>query len=155
MSLSIIKRDMLSLPFPAPLFYKGFFPYNAGSFKMSPVHVADVAKAFVGSLKEKESIRKIFSLGGNELTWKEIIKIIAIASDKENKMFIPAPVLPVMILSAIFDRFDWFPISREQLTMLLEGNTCDGSKAFELFNVKNPIEFKIESLNYLSDEINK
>ena len=149
-----LKKDMLSLPFPAPLFHNGFSPFNAGSFKMSPVHVTDVAKAFVKSLKEEKSIGKIFPLGGKNLTWKEIIKLISVASDKEDKMFIPAPVLPIKMVATILDRFPWFPIAKDQLTMLLEGNTCDGSQAFELFNIKNPVEFNLDSLSYLSDEHN-
>lgn len=147
-----LKNDMLSLPIPAPLFHQGFLPFNAGNFKMSPVHVEDVAKCFVNSLKEKKSFGKTFSLGGKELTWKQITKTIAIASDKEDKMFIPAPVLPVKIIASFFDRFSWFPIAKDQLTMLLEGNTCDGSEAFELFHVKEPKEFNIDSLDYLSNE---
>ena len=147
-----LKKDMLSLPFPVPLFHEGFLPFNAGAFKMSPVHVEDVAKCFVNSLSERKSIEKTFSLGGKEMTWKEIIKNIAIASDKEDKIFIPAPVLPIKIVASLFDRFGWFPISKDQLTMLLEGNTCDGSEAYSLFNIKNPIEFNLDSLKYLSDE---
>ena len=86
---------------------------------------------------------------------KEIIKKISIASDKEDKMFIPAPVFPVKMLASIFDRFDWFPISREQLIMLLEGNICDGTIAFDLFEIKNPISFALDSLKYLSNEIDE
>ena len=81
--------------------------------------------------------------------------MIAIASDKEDKMFIPAPVLPIMMVATILDRFPWFPIAKDQLTMLLEGNICDGSEAFELFNIENPIEFNLDSLSYLSDEHNE
>jgi len=147
-----LKKDMLSLPFPAPLFHEGFLPFNAGQFKMSPVHVKDVAKCFVNSLAEKKSFGKIFPLGGKEMSWKSIIKNIAIASDKEDKMFIPAPVLPIKIAASLLDRFGWFPISKDQLTMLLEGNTCDGSEAYELFNIKEPIEFNLDSLEYLSNE---
>ena len=36
--------------------------------------------------------------------------------------------------------------------MLLEGNTCDGTEAFNLFNVKEPIKFNIDTLDYLSNE---
>ena len=147
-----LKNDMLSLPVPAPLFHKGFLPLKAGSFKMSPVHVKDVAKCFVAALKEQKSVGKTYPLGGDELTWKEITKTIAIASDKEDKMFIPAPVLPVKIVASLFDRFPWFPIAKDQLTMLLEGNTCDGTEAFNLFNVKEPIKFNIDTLDYLSNE---
>ena len=150
-----LKENMLSLPFPAPLFYDGLVPFNAGEFKMSPIHVSDVAKIFVKSINMKESIKKTFTLGGKDYSWKEIIKKIAIASDKEDKLFIPAPVFPIKILASFFDQFKWFPISREQLTMLLESNTCDGSEAFKFFCIDNPIAFEIESLKYLSDENDK
>ena len=146
-----LKKDMLSLPFPAPLFHKGLLPLNAGMFKMSPIHVKDVAEIFVSSIALKDSIGKTYELGGEEKTWKEIIKLISKASGK-NKMLIPAPVLPIKILATIFDRFGWFPISRDQLTMLLEGNTCSGKEAFDFFGIKEPIEFNLESLNYLSDD---
>ena len=150
-----LKKDMLSLPFPGPLFYEGLLPFNAGTFKMSPIHVTDVAKCFVKSLNEEKSIGKTYSLGGRNYTWKEIIKKISIASDKEDKMFIPAPAFPVKMLASIFDRFDWFPISREQLIMLLEGNICDGTIAFDLFEITNPISFELDSLKYLSNEIDE
>tara|TARA_Y100000590_G_scaffold465142_1_gene636584 strand:+ start:1314 stop:2252 length:939 start_codon:yes stop_codon:yes gene_type:complete len=150
-----LKKDMLSLPLPAPLFYSGLLPLNAGKFKMSPIHIKDVAKCFVQSLKNKESICRTFSLGGENLTWIEILKIIVLASDKEGKMFVPAPVIPIKLVASIFQRFAWFPISKEQLIMLLEGNTCDGKDAFELFDINSPIKFSIDSLSYLSDENNE
>jgi hypothetical protein len=33
--------------------------------------------------------------------------------------------------AALLDRFSWFPILGDWLTMLMEGNTCDGSKDFQ------------------------
>jgi hypothetical protein len=39
---SQIKKDMLSLPFPAPNFYPGLNPMNAGKFVMSPIHIKNV-----------------------------------------------------------------------------------------------------------------
>ena len=149
---SQLKKDMLSLPFPAPLFHKGLLPFNAGNFEMSPVHVQDVAKMFVKSLSNEDAIGRTFELGGNNLSWKQIIKLIADSSGKEDKMFIPAPVLPVKLLAKIFDRFSWFPISQDQLTMLLEGNVCDGQEAYNFFGIDNPIEFTSDSLVYLKND---
>jgi len=149
---SQLKKDMLSLPFPAPLFHKGFVPFKAGSFEMSPVHVEDVAVMFVKALSEKEAIGKTFTLGGQNISWKKIIKLIADASGKEDKIFIPAPVLPVKLLAMILEVFSWFPISQEQLVMLLEGNVCDGEKAYKFFGIENPKEFTLESLKYLKND---
>ena len=141
---------MLSLPLPAPLFYKGISPFNAGLFKMSPIHVEDIARIFVKSISMKNTIGKIYELGGPEKTWKEILNEISIASGK-NKIFVPVSVLPIKILASIFDRFSWFPISRDQLIMLLEGNTCDSSKVFELFDI-SPLLFSQENLKYLNND---
>ena len=144
-----LKKDMLSLPFPAPLFHKGLLPFNAGQFKMSPIHVKNVASFFVKSIKMDNTFNKTYELGGpNDYTWKEIIKIISNAYGK-NKWTIPAPVIPIKILAYLFDSFKWFPITNGQLTMLLEGNTCNSEKIFEEFDIQ-PIKFDKESLSYLN-----
>ena len=144
-----LKKDMLSLPFPAPLFHKGLLPFNAGQFKMSPIHVKNVASFFVKSIKMDNTFNNTYELGGpNDYTWKEIIKIISNAYGK-NKWTIPAPVIPIKILAYLFDSFKWFPITNGQLTMLLEGNTCNSQKIFEEFDIQ-PIKFDKESLSYLN-----
>ena len=144
-----LKKDMLSLPFPAPLFHKGLLPFNAGQFKMSPIHVKNVASFFVKSIKMDNTFNKTYELGGpNDYTWKKIINIISNAYGK-NKWTMPAPVIPIKILAYLFDSFKWFPITNGQLTMLLEGNTCNSEKTFEEFDIQ-PIKFDKESLSYLN-----
>ena len=144
-----LKKDMLSLPFPAPLFHKGLLPFNAGQFKMSPIHVKNVASFFVKSIKMDNTFNKTYELGGpNDYTWKEIINIISNAYGK-NKWTIPTPVIPIKLLAYLFDSFKWFPITNGQLTMLLEGNTCNSEKTFEEFDIQ-PIKFDKESLSYLN-----
>jgi uncharacterized protein YbjT (DUF2867 family) len=36
----------------------------------------------------------------------------------------------------MLDRFEWFPVTRPQLQMLLEGNACDGREAWTLFGIE-------------------
>jgi len=145
---SQLKRDMLSLPFPAPLFYDGLLPFNAGKFKMSPIHIENVASFFVKSISMNETIYKTYELGGpKNYNWKDIIYTISSAYGK-NKWTIPAPVLPIKIIAFFLERFKWFPITNGQLTMLLEGNTCNSEKIFEEFNIE-PIKFDKNSLKYL------
>ena len=142
-----IRDDMLSLPFPAPLFYNGLLPFNAGSFSMSPIHVKNVAEFFVKSIKLKVCEKNIFDLGGPEaLIWKEIIHQIALASGKRTWK-IPAPVVVIKIAASILDRFKWFPVTRDQLTMLMEGNTVS-TNYFGDFSI-NPRKFNLENLEYL------
>ena len=143
-----LKKDLINLPFPAPLFHEGLLPFNAGSFTMSPIHVKTVADIFVSSIDKDNHYSETIELGGEtELTWKEIIKIISNACGKK-KWTLPAPVIAVKTVAAIFDRFSWFPVTKDQLTMLVEGNTCDSTNYFSDNNLK-PLQFDIENLSYL------
>ncbi len=144
-----LRDDMLSLPIPGPLFFEGVNIFNAGSFKMSPIHVKDIAKVFVKSLSIKESIEKTYVLGGKNLDWKFIVKTIANASNKEGKMFIPVPVFIIKIAASVFGAL--LPISKDQIIMLMEGNTCDSSEVFKFFNIESTIQFNEENLSYLND----
>ena len=143
-----LKKDLIRPPIPAPLFHDGIVPVDAGRFSMSPIHVKDVASIFVGSLASEDTASKIFELGGpHTLGWKEIIKTVAKGSGK-NKWTIPAPAIFIRSIAALFDRFSWFPITRDQLTMLMEGNTCETSDLFTKFRAV-PILFTAEELSYL------
>ena len=144
-----IRDDMLSLPLPAPLFYKGLFPLNAGSFSMSPIHVDNVADFFVKSISQELCYEKIYNLGGaDSLTWKEILHQISLAS-KKRTWKIPVPVFIINILALMLDRFEWFPVTRDQLTMLMEGNTVDDNY-FDKFSII-PKHFIMDNLRYLSN----
>jgi len=141
-------RDIVRSPLPAPLFYEGLLPLNCGTFRMSPVHVKDVASVFVQALEMPETAGQIFALcGPASLSWKEILKTIAAAAGT-TKRALPAPVLLLKGLAAALDQFEFFPVTRDQLTMLMEGNTCEGDNAFQTFNLE-PAPFDTTSLTYL------
>ena len=78
-----------------------------------------------------------------------MVKIMSNAVGK-NKLMVPAPVAVVKTVAAIFDRFSWFPVTKDQLTMLIEGNTCDSTKYFSDNEIK-PLPFNIDNLSYLKD----
>ena len=148
---SQLRDDMLSIPLPAPLFYEGIIPKNAGSFAMSPIHVKNVAEYFVKALVKKSTIRQTYEIGGIHLfSWKELVSIIATASGKK-KWKIPTPVFPLKVMAFVFDRFSWFPITGDQLSMLVQGNTCESKNLFEEFHIE-PINFSVSNLSYLHSE---
>lgn len=145
---SQLKAELIDSPIPAPLFYEGLLPLNAGGFALGPVHVEDVAAAFASSLGNPDSIGQTYALCGPESkTWKEILKTIAAASGKPAKLMLPAPALFIAPVAGLMDRFSWFPITRDQLIMLLAGNTCheDGFSRLGL----TPKAFDQAALNYL------
>ncbi len=145
-----LRRDIIDTPLPAPLFYPGLLPMGAGSFQLAPVAVEDVAQAYVRALAKPETEGRTFELCGPEpKSWREILETIAAAVGK-RKMMLPAPVLGVKTAAALFDRFPWFPIARDQITMLLEGNVCAEASAYPLLGIQ-PQAFTVASLEYLKE----
>ena len=59
----------------------------------------------------------------------------------------PVPVGTVKMVADLFDRFEWFPITRDQLTMLMQGNTVS-EQYFTEFDI-TPMSFSSENLSYL------
>ncbi|MEW8562267.1 MAG: NAD(P)H-binding protein [Candidatus Thiodiazotropha sp.] len=147
--VSMLKRDIIDSPLPAPLFYEGLLPTNPGGFELSPVHVEDVAECFVAALDMAETFTGIYTLGGpRNLTWKEILKTIATTLGRD-KLMLPVPVFAPATAAAIFDRFPWFPISRDQIRMLIRGNVCSGEKIFNLCKIEAH-RFDEETLRYIA-----
>ena len=143
-----LKRDLILMPLPVPLFYNGLIPFSFGDFMLSPIHVKNVAQFFVKSISLKESYGETIGLGGsNNIAWKKIVKIIADLCNKK-KVYIPTPTIVVRLLASIFDRYEWFPITRVQLEMLVDGNTCNSREAFRNYNITE-IPFVNDNLKYL------
>jgi NADH dehydrogenase len=146
---SQLLHDLVNPPLPAPLFYEGVWPVKAGAFEMSPVHVEDVARAFVDALKLPETAGKVLPLGGpTAVSWREIIATIASAVGK-TKMTVPVPAYGVYAAAAMLDHLPAFPITRDQLKMLLEGNVCTPD-ALESLGI-TPRPFSAVTLAYLKN----
>ena len=136
-------------PFPAPSFFTGLNPFNAGSFSLSMIHAADVATLFANVLEDDTAIGKTLELGGEqEVSWNEIIKAIASSSGKKIFMM-PVPFFAVWLVAVMLDRFTWFPAARDQLQDLVRGNTCNSGELLKKYAIE-PIPFTVENLNYLT-----
>ncbi|MGB5544379.1 MAG: NAD(P)H-binding protein, partial [Gammaproteobacteria bacterium] len=144
-----LRDQMIRPPIPAPNFFTGWSPARGG-FSMSPVFVGDVAEAFVRALEKPQTVGGCYPLCGPEiLRWPEIIRRIAAACGR-RKLILPAPVGPIRMIATLLDRFAWFPVTRDQLTMLVEGNTGDSGSIFELLGITGR-QFDAAALNYLSE----
>lgn len=140
-------RDLVRPPFPAPAFHTGWRPAS-GQLMMSPVHVEDVADAFMAALDDPQTIGRTFELGGpEELSWTEMIRRVAAAAGRK-KALLPMPVGVMMVGATLFDWLPFYPVTRDQLTMLAEGNTASSSELRRLIG-RRPRAFSIENLNYL------
>ncbi len=120
-----------------------------GRYQMQPVAVENVSMGFVKSIERKDAIGKTFDVGGPEkIEFNQIIDIIGeVICAPPHKIHIP-----VFIMSTMAEMLDWlpsFPVTKDQITMLLEGNVCDERPFFKHFDIK-PTGFKEGISKYLS-----
>ena len=141
-------QEMIRPPVPAIGFHTGWRP-EKGQLMMSPVHVEDVASAFVRSLDNPETVGKTYEIGGPEdLSWTEMLHRVADAVDK-RKIVLPMPITFMKFGATLFDWLPFFPVTRDQLTMLAEGNTADPEVVEQLID-KPPRPFTASNLAYLA-----
>ncbi|MDX1516639.1 MAG: NAD(P)H-binding protein [Woeseiaceae bacterium] len=140
-------RDIVSVPLPAIGFHSGWRP-STGQVLMGPVHVRDVARAFVVALGDSTSEGQTYELCGPEvLSWTEMIRRIA-ATVGRNKIVVPMPISLMRIPATLLDWLPAFPVTRDQLTMLEQNNVCSANRLGELVTTE-PRAFDESSLAYL------
>ena len=140
-------QEMVRPPVPAIGFHTGLSPAN-GPIMMSPVHVRDVADAFLRSLDNEAMLGKCLEIGGPEnLSWTEMLRRISQAVDK-RKLIVPMPLTVMKFAATLFDWLPFFPATRDQLTMLAQGNTA-GSEELEALIERPAKSFTAENLGYL------
>ncbi len=142
-------NDMIRPPVPAVSFFSGRSP-EQGAVLMSPVHIDDVAGAFVAALENDETIGQTFALGGPEvLSWQTMVRRIAEATGRD-KWVLPMPIWIMRVGATFFDWLPFFPVTRGQLTMLEEGNTADPEILRKLIG-RDLKSFSVDALGYLND----
>ncbi|MDX1518279.1 MAG: NAD(P)H-binding protein [Woeseiaceae bacterium] len=142
-----LRDDMVDMPVPAVGFYSGLKP-SSGRVLMAPVHVADVANAFVAALDDESSIGETFELCGPDvLSWNEMIRRVAAAVGKK-KLILPMPIGLMRIAATALDWMPVFPVTRDQLTMLQQNNVCTQNRIGVLVGGK-PTAFAAKNLGYL------
>ena len=140
--------QMVRPPIPAINFVRG--GGKAGAVVMSPVQVEDVADAFLVALENDECIGKTYVLGGPEvLSWKEMLSRIAKATGR-NKWFVPMPIGVMRLAATLLDWLPLFPVTRDQLSMLEEGNVADPAVVQSLIG-RAPGAFNAGNLAYLDN----
>ena len=113
------------------------FPvFGNGNYKLQPVSVSDVAKAFTKSITNIDCLNCSFELGGTVVyTYNELIESIS-NNLRINNFLLHIPLDLAKPIIKIFERFDSFPITTDQLNMLLSDNTCDENKIFDILNIE-------------------
>ena len=112
------------------------FPvFGDGTYRLQPVAVEEVARCFVAALERPVTIGETYELGGPEvLTYNEVLRRISQALGL-RRAFVHLPLGLAKFVISIIQHLPGAPITRDQLTMLLEGSTCDASAASLTFGV--------------------
>jgi NADH dehydrogenase len=101
---------------------------GSGRYRLQPIHADDVARCFALALDMPETVSQCYDLcGNNRLSFVELLDAVAFAVGK------PAPFKPhiplglMKLIIPVVQRVPQFPITMDQLQMLIEENICDGN----------------------------
>jgi len=115
--------------------------FGDGQYRIQPVAVEQVAETYVKALDKSAAINETYLLGGAEsYTYDRILDLVGQALGKEKVHKFHQPLSLVKPLVGMLDGFDRFPITSDQLAMLLEGNECDQEPWAQAFGI-DPIAF--------------
>jgi uncharacterized protein YbjT (DUF2867 family) len=107
-----------------------------GRSRLQPAWVEDVVSCFVGALDRPETFGQAYDLGGPEqFTFDELVDILAaVEGVRKPKVHLPVSLMrPIVRLGSHITAS--FPVTPDQLTMLLEDSTCDIGPMRETFGV--------------------
>jgi len=101
--------------------------FGDGNYRLQPIHGRDVARCFADALERPETVGQTYELCGQDrLTYRELLDTIAEAIGKGRPF---KPALPLVIMQPLIKAlqvFSAFPITSDQLQMLVEENICNG-----------------------------
>ncbi len=111
-----------------------------GQYRMQPVALEQVAASFVKALEMPETIGATYHLGGSvSYSYDEILDLTAQAMGKKVTK-IHQPLFMIKPMIKMLQGFEQFPITDDQLKMLIEGNVCDPDEWADVFGLQ-PISY--------------
>lgn len=107
-----------------------------GRYQLQPVAVWQVAQAFVQALINPKTVNKSYDVGGPEpVSFVDLVDTLAqVLGRRVWKIHLPAG--PLRAVAGLLQYYPWFPVTPDQITMLLAGNTCDPREFYQDFNLE-------------------
>lgn len=108
-----------------------------GQSLLQPVWVEDVVTCFAGALERPDTAGHAYELGGpDRLTFEQLVALVAEAEGIRKPTF-HIPVAVMRAAASLGSRvMPDFPVTPDQLVMLLEDNACDDTTMRETFGVE-------------------
>jgi len=109
-----------------------------GQYRLQPVSVKDVAAGFIAALDCPQSRGQTYLCGGPELySYDQILDLIGAALGKKTPLSkLHHPLLLMKPVVAMMQSIPQFPMTSDQLQMLLEENICDPTEWAETFSLQ-------------------
>lgn len=99
-----------------------------GTYRLQPIAASDVARCFALALEMPETLGKTYEIGGpDRFTYNEIIDTIGVVLGRPDVNKARSPIAVMKIIVPLLQRLSFFPITMDQIRMLLEENICDGT----------------------------
>ena len=109
---------------------------GSGIGLLQPIWIEDVASCCAGALGDPATIGKTYELGGPEtFGFEQLVDIVAEAERVERPK-VHLPVALARAAAALGRLLPNFPLTADQLKMLLEDNVCDIGEMCEVFGVR-------------------
>jgi NADH dehydrogenase len=98
-----------------------------GTYRLQPIFADDVARCYAMALEMPETIGQTYELcGPDRLTYNEMLDVIAKAMGRSEVPKLKSPAKLVKLATRLMENFPFFPLTTDQITMLLEESICDG-----------------------------
>lgn len=98
-----------------------------GRYRLQPIHGDDVARCFALSLELPATVGQTYELCGNDrFSYRELLDKIASAMGRSAPFKPRLPLGLMQMVIPVMQNIPQFPITMDQLQMLLEENICDG-----------------------------
>jgi NADH dehydrogenase len=106
-----------------------------GNYRFQPVHVATVAQGFARALEVDAAEGRALDVGGpDNVTFNEMMDALALVMGK-TIVKLHMPVFPIRMATSALQHFPGYPLTTDQITMLLEGSTCDEKPFYEVLGL--------------------
>jgi uncharacterized protein YbjT (DUF2867 family) len=107
-----------------------------GRYRLQPIAVEQVADGFARAARTQRSVGQVYGVAGPaDYRFVEILDRIGRALGRPHVRKLHLPLGPVRAATALFQALPFFPLTREQLTMLEEENVTDPTAFYADFGI--------------------